>query len=134
MLDDQPPGMERDPLGKWPRSSVFPVAQDGKSGMRQLHPNLVLSPGERPHLQQRRRCCLSRSRNCFASRAAAFDVRASKTTPVTGASNRLTIPKYTFPGLLYFRRTYSFAAVSSDGRSSATPIVGSIAGLFTASK
>ena len=33
------------------------------------------------------------ARNCSVSLAAAFDVRASSTTPVTGASSRLTMPK-----------------------------------------
>ena len=87
-------------------------------------------PRRSPSRSSRRRARETAS----TSRPAAFDVRASSTTPVTGASSRLTIPRYTLPGLLYFRRMYSFATASSDGRSSATPIVGSIAGLLTASR
>ena len=68
------------------------------------------------------------------SRAAAFEVRANSTTPVTGASSLLTTPTYTLPGLLYLRRINSFACTIKLGRSEVTPMVGSMAGLDTASR
>ena len=43
---------KRNSRRKRPRAAIFPVADNRETGVRQLHANLMLAAGQRPHFEQ----------------------------------------------------------------------------------